>query len=142
MHVHGRVAHVIGRPRPIIAVALMFLATACGVPSSASASYNCTTLGQATYLARARLAMVGTMLSGPTAMVGGQSVLVSPARMRVTWYLKGHGPRVVKVQTRVQNGNVVKRRGIEPQAGQQWVIFTQSRHLPYWTTICAGSRHA
>lgn len=112
--------------------------TACA--SQVVGRFECRPLSQARHFAHARLVIVGTMAAGPTATVRGRSVLVSPARMRVTRYLKGAGPPMVKIVTRVQNGNIIKRTGIEPQSGQEWVIFTRSMRMPYHTTTCQGSQ--
>jgi hypothetical protein len=84
---------------------------------------------------------VGTMLAGGAANLGGHSVLVSPARVRVSHYLKGAGPHVVSVATGVTGGgHVVSEDGIEPRAGQQWTIYTRSPRMPYQTSLCDGSR--
>jgi hypothetical protein len=83
------------------------------------------------------------MLSGPTALVSGQRVLRSPARVRVLGYLKGHGPIVVRVKTgsaAVGGGIVVSEDGIEPVAGQSWRIYSDASRQPFTTSICAGSR--
>jgi hypothetical protein len=82
------------------------------------------------------------MLPGPSTALDRPHVLVSPARVGVLRYLKGNGPRVVKVTTAatVTNGGVtVAEDGIEPQAGEIWRIYTDSRHQPFDTSICAGS---
>jgi hypothetical protein len=85
----------------------------------------------------------GTMLSGPTADLGSHRVLVSPARVRVTRYLKGHGPKIVTVATAVaragDSSTIVSEDGIQPQAGQHWMIYTSSPRAPYDTSICGGS---
>ncbi len=87
------------------------------------------------------MVFVGTMLVGGAANLGGHSVLASPARVRVSRYLKGAGPGVVTVATGVTSGgNVVSEDGIEPLAGQQWMIYTRSRRMPYQTSLCDGSR--
>jgi hypothetical protein len=80
------------------------------------------------------------MLPGPTVNLGGQQVLLSPARLKVTRYLKGSGPAIVSVITAVSRaGGTVNEEGIEPQPGQQWKIYTPSRHIPYQTSVCDGS---
>jgi predicted ATPase len=35
---------------------------------------------------------------------------------------------------------VVAEAGIEPRAGQHWRIYTNSKRMPYDTSICDGSR--
>ena len=82
------------------------------------------------------------MLRGPTVRVGGRRVLGSPARMRVTRYLKGHGPWTVRLDTAITiepGGISGNEDGIEPQPGQRWKIYTTSRRQPFATSICAGS---
>lgn len=79
------------------------------------------------------------MLRGPATHNG---VLGSPARMRVERYLKGHRPRVVRINTALtieSDAIAVREDGIEPRAGQRWKIYTRSRHQPFDTSICLGS---
>jgi hypothetical protein len=124
--------------------------TGCGVAQVAAVSVretgvaaSCAALSPAAQFAGARRVFVGEMLPGPTARMGGRQVLASPARMRVASYLKGHGPRTVIVDTAVtvdRHGIAVAEDGIEPRAGQRWKIFTNSRHQPFDTSICAGAR--
>ena len=132
-------------PRPPTACMAMtslsaaVLIVACSGSSHGSSGGSCAALSPAGYFARARVVFVGTMLTGRTADVGGGSVLISPARVRVTRYLKGGGPGVVTVATGVASGSVVNEDGIEPQTGQPWKIYTLSRRMPYQTSICDGS---
>ena len=79
------------------------------------------------------------MLPGRSVEVGGASVLVSPARVHVTRYLKGTGPTVVSVTTGVTAANIASEDGINPHPGQRWTIYTSSRGEPYETSICDGS---
>lgn len=84
-----------------------------------------------------------TMLAGPVKLLASARVLSSPARVRVTRYLKGHGPRTVQVQTAVTpsaNGVTVNADGIQPQAGQHWRIYSDRSRQPFPTSVCAGSR--
>jgi len=83
------------------------------------------------------------MLAGRTVTVGGHSILVSPARVRVARYVKGTGPLVVSVVTGVTqsaSGTAVSEDGIQPEAGQQWQIYTSSTGQPFQTSICDGTR--
>jgi hypothetical protein len=82
---------------------------------------------------------MGTMLAGPTAHIGGKDLLVSPAKVRVSRYMKGHGPKVVRVLTGIQSANTVNAEGIAPRVGQRWLIYSSSNAAPYATSICAGS---
>jgi hypothetical protein len=104
---------------------------------------SCAALSPAALLAAARLVFVGEMLPGPTVLMGaGRKVLASPARMRVARYLKGHGPTTVTVETAVRivpGGITGSGEGIEPLAGQRWKIYSNSRHQPFATSVCAGS---
>lgn len=91
----------------------------------------------------ARLVLDGRMLAGATAGAGDQRVLSSPARVAVTQYLKGHGPRTVRVQTAVTatpNGVTENSEGILPGVGQRWRIFTDRSPQPLLTSDCNGSR--
>lgn len=103
---------------------------------------SCAAATSSEYFAAARIVFTGTMLPGPTADLGGHRVLVSPARVRATRYLKGHGPKIVTVATAVaragDSGTVVSEDGIQPRAGQQWTIYTSSPQVPYDPSICGG----
>jgi hypothetical protein len=107
-----------------------------------AAAASCADLRPAQELAAARLVLLGRMLPGPSAVVDGREVLGSPARVRVMRYLKGAGPRTVRVSSAVtiaRNGLTVAEDGIEPQAGEVWELYTQSRKQPYVASICGGS---
>lgn len=101
---------------------------------------SCAGLTRGQQLAAARLVFTGRFLAGPTVRVGGRDVLVSPARMRVLRYIKGRGPTLVRVTTAVTAQRSIAEDGIEAQAGERWLIYTDSRHGPYETSMCAGSR--
>ncbi len=91
----------------------------------------------------ARLVFDGTMLPGPTIPGGYPSVLSSPARVRVTRYLKGDGPRIVRVQTAATvnaHGVTENSEGILPVTGQHWRIYTDRSRQPLPTSDCNGSR--
>lgn len=74
-----------------------------------------------------------------------QGVLLSPARFRVLRYLKGHGPRVVKVPTTVTvpthgGGYNYAEDAIAPHAGQRWRIDGWRIDAGVLdTSICLGS---
>lgn len=87
--------------------------------------------------ARADVVFDGVALSGPTS-TGIQ-------RFRVTRYLKGRGPDIVRVNT----GNVLRADGtgtvtsvsIDVRRGQRWRIFAQgSATKVVRTSVCDGSR--
>jgi len=137
------------RGRPTTGIALLLpltaLITACAGSAHVSTGGEaaCASLSAAKQLASAQIAFLGTMLPGPTVKLGSQQVLLSPARVRVTRYLKGTGPAIVSVTTAVSHaGDTANAEGIEPQPGQQWTIYTSSRHMPYQTSICDGSAPA
>jgi hypothetical protein len=121
-------------------------AVAGGAPGGArtqAVAASCAALTPAQQFKAAHVVFDGTMLSGPTALVGGQRALSSPARVRVIGYLKGHGPAVVRVDTGSAAGGggiVVREDGIEPVAGQSWRIYSDASRQPFTTSICAGSR--
>jgi hypothetical protein len=107
-------------------------------PVAGAASCAASTPGQE--LRAARVVFTGVMLPGPA---DGTGELLSPARVRVSRYLKGHGPSVVRVQTAIQrsgNGYEENSEGINPHAGQRWKIYSSSAHRPYPTSDCDGSR--
>jgi hypothetical protein len=105
---------------------------------------SCARLTPAQQFRAARVVFVGTMLLGPTVPAGGGRVeLSSPARMRVSHYLKGRGPSVVRVQTAVKQsgrGYRFSEDGIEASAGDRWKIYVSSQRQPYSTSICGGSK--
>jgi hypothetical protein len=76
-------------------------------------------------------------------MVGNRHVLLSPARMRASRYLKGSGPQTVDVRTGVRliRGQIqTEEDGVMPSAGQRWEILSSSRQMPLQTSVCIGSR--
>jgi hypothetical protein len=122
------------------------VANAGGSPAGAqtqAGAASCAALTPAQQFKAAHVVFDGTMLSGPTVLVGGRPALRSPARVRVIRYLKGHGPVVVRVETgsaAAGGGIVVSEDGIEPLAGQSWRIYSDASRQPFTTSICAGSR--
>jgi hypothetical protein len=104
---------------------------------------SCAGLTRAQEFAAAKVVFDGVMLPGATAP-GTNGVLASPARVRVTDYLKGKGPVVATVQTAIQtaSGGImrVSEDGIRPRAGERWRIDASSTTEPYATSICLGSR--
>ena len=122
------------------------VAEAGGSPASTrtqAVAASCAGLTPGQQFQAAHVVFDGTMLSGPTALVGGQRALSSPARVRVIGYLKGHGPAVVRVDTGSAagaGGIVISEDGIEPVAGQDWRIYSDTSRQPFTTSICAGSR--
>ena len=128
----------------VAGVMLAACASAAGSGGSGSVSAgSCAAEHPSVYLAWARVVFTGTALPGPTADAGSAgAVLASPARFRVARYLKGGGPSVVTVQTALtvkRNVVIADEEGIEPQAGQRWMIYATSRRMPYQTSDCGGS---
>lgn len=149
----------LGRARVLgdqIAVSLIAIAIACGVAACGASNgrtdprpstvplgaASCAGLSERQQFKAARLVFDATMLPGPTVHEGRRRVLSSPAHVRVSRYLKGHGPPVVRVQTglmRAGSGVTVGGEGIEPTAGQRWRIYAQGSQ-PLATSVCLGSR--
>src|SRR5215469_9315414 len=129
----------------VLLLPVTVLMTACVGSAHISTGHGaaCASLSPAKQLADAQIAFLGTMLLGPTVKLGGQQILLSPARVRVTRYLKGTGPAIVSVITVASHaGDTANAEGIEPQPGQRWTIYTSSSHMPYQTSICDGSAPA
>jgi hypothetical protein len=83
------------------------------------------------------------MLPGATVSADDHRLLSSPARVAVIRYLKGHGPRIVRVQTGVTDtskGVTENSEGILPMPGERWRIFTGRSRQPLPTSDCNGSR--
>jgi hypothetical protein len=138
--------------RPHLCLGATLLLAGCGTTAAAltparavhrGSVASCAAVTPAQQFAFARRVFVGVMLPGRTVSYGAGRVLTSPARMRVERYLKGHGPRTVRVDTAVsttRSGIAVVEDGTEPRAGQRWKIYTDSRRQPFATSICGGSR--
>jgi hypothetical protein len=98
---------------------------------------SCIPLTPAQQRARADVIFDGTALDNPTA-TGVQ-------RFRVARYLKGRGPRIVRVQTghvrRADGSGSITSVSIDVRRGERWRIF--ARGSPWrvvHTSVCAGSR--
>jgi hypothetical protein len=140
------------RSKALIAVvgAATVLLSGCGTETGAGdpnlmtgTEASCVGLTPARQNAEARLVVLASALAGPTVGSGPRSVLLSPARMRIIRYLKGHGPRIIKVQTAVtKHGASVTEveDAIAPVAGQRWKLFLTGRRAPYRTSTCAGGK--
>ncbi len=104
---------------------------------TASASASCAPASPAEQRARARVIFDGVALEGPTA-TGIQ-------RFRVTRYLKGRGPRIVRVRTgyvrRPDGSGSITSVSIMVKRGERWRIFaTGNARTVLTTSVCAGSR--
>ena len=89
---------------------------------------------------RSDVVLQGVALRGPNA----SGALLSPARFRVTHYLKGSGPTIVRVQTATvrQGPNLeVTEDLIDPRPGETWRIYAQgSSRRVLRTSICDYSK--
>jgi hypothetical protein len=126
-------------------LAAVALLAACGRGGAAAgpgegSAASCAALPPGGALAQARVAFVGVALPGPTARLGNRRLLISPARMRVRRYLKGTGPRIVRVQTGVFGDGAFGSEGIDPAPGERWIVYTRSERPPYATGVCDGSK--
>jgi len=118
-------------------LALLAGAAAVAAALAAAAQASCIPTSPAEQRARADVIFDGVALEGPTP-TGVQ-------RFRVSRYLKGRGPRVVRVQT----GTIRRRDGtgsvtsvsVVAARGQRWRIFARgSVNRVVRTSLCDGSR--
>jgi hypothetical protein len=121
--------------KPYLALALATVAGLLVLASAAQAS--CVLLSPAEQRARAQLIFDGVALEGPTA-TGVQ-------RFRVARYLKGVGPRIVRVQTgtirRPDGSGSTTSVSLLVTRGERWRIFARGRARRILnTTVCDGSR--
>lgn len=122
------------RERVLVAIAAALIAAALST-STAYASCVPTTVPE--QRARADLIFDGIALEGPTA-TGVQ-------RFRVTRYVKGGGPRVVRVSTgtvrRADGSGNITSVSLVVKRGERWRIFAEgSARNVVRTSVCAGSR--
>ncbi len=111
-------------------------AVACGIFAS-TAEASCIPMSPAEQRARAHVLFDGVALEGPTP-TGVQ-------RFRVSRYLKGRGPRVVRVRTgyvrRADGTGSVTSVSVVAKRGQRWRIFARgSATTVLRTSVCDGSR--
>lgn len=92
------------------------------------------------HLHGADVVLVGVALDGE--VFNGEG-LFSPARFRVTRYLKGSGPRVVAVETAFRDAGRlvgVTGGGITPLPGETWKLYAERRAgHPLTTEACTNS---
>lgn len=119
----------------VVSISVVGLAALAILASTAAAS--CVPMTVAEQRARADFIFDGVALEGPTPS-GIQ-------RFRVTRYLKGRGPSVVRVNT----GNIRRADGtgsitsvsISAKRGQRWRIYARgSSRKVLRTSLCDGSR--
>jgi hypothetical protein len=116
-------------------VVMLILALGAAVPAVAGAS--CVPLTPSQQRARADVIFVGVALDGPTA-TGVQ-------RFRVRSYLKGRGPKVLRVATgevrRADGSGTVTSVSIHVERGERWRIFARgSVRRVLRTNVCDGSK--
>ena len=104
---------------------------------AAVAKASCIAMSPAEQRARAHVIFDGVALEGPTP-TGVQ-------RFRVTRYVKGRGPRVVRVSTgtvrRPDGTGSVTSVSVVAERGERWRIFGRgSPRRVVRTSICDGSR--
>jgi hypothetical protein len=118
-----------------VPVFIAVLIAASVVAGAARAS--CIKMSASEQRARADVIFDGVALDGPTA-TGVQ-------RFRVTRFLKGRGPGVVRVQTgtirRPDGTGMTTSISLHVERGQRWRIFGRgSARKVLQTNLCAGSR--
>ena len=111
-----------------------------GASTALSRPTSCVYQTEKQHRAQAEVVFGGIFLRGPTT----QGRLLSPARFRVVRYLKGKGPRRVRVQTAVRklDSDTYEwmSEGIDPRAGERWRIYGfRTRNGVVRTSGCAGS---
>ena len=126
---------VVGTMRKRVGLAFVVVATAAVFATSARAS--CIGMTPAEQRARAQVIFDGVALEGPTA-TGVQ-------RFRVTRFLKGRGPSIVRVQTgtirRADGSGMTTSVSLFVKRGQRWRIFARgSAGKVLQTNLCDGSR--
>jgi len=120
--------------RRVLAVAAATLAVLVG---AATAEASCIFQTPAEQRARADVVFDGVTLEGPTA-TGVQ-------RFKVTHYLKGRGPAIVRVQTghkvRADGSGSTTSVSVVALKGERWRIFARgSTRRTLQTNVCDGSR--
>jgi hypothetical protein len=135
--------HVTRRVDSGVLTAMKKLAVVAAVVTAGSlifavaARASCVPMSSAEQRARADVIFDGVALEGPTA-TGVQ-------RFRVRRYLKGRGPRIVRVATgnirRADGSGSVTSVSIVVARGQRWRIFARgSSWRVLRTSVCDGSR--
>ncbi len=102
-----------------------------------SAAASCVPMTDAQQRARAQIIFNGVALDGPTA--------TGIERFRVIRYLKGKGPKIVRLSTGRKRytggGGVTTSVSIDAKRGQTWRIYARRlRPGIFQTTVCDGSR--
>jgi hypothetical protein len=116
---------------------VLILTLALGAAFPAVAAASCIAMTPAEQRARANVIFEGVALEGPTA-TGVQ-------RFRVRRYLKGAGPKVLRVATgevrRADGSGTVTSVSIHVERGERWRIFARgSVRRVLHTNVCDGSK--
>lgn len=118
-----------------LALALIAVATVAAVAAS-TAHASCIRMTASEQRARADVIFDGVALEGPTA-TGVQ-------RFRVTRYVKGRGPGIVRVNTgtirRADGSGSTSSVSLLVRRGERWRIFARSTRRVLQTNLCDGSR--
>lgn len=118
-------------------VLLVFVSLVAGAVLASTAYASCIPMTAALQRARAHVIFNGVALEGPT----GTGV----QRFRVTRYLKGTGPRIVRVNTtnirRPDGTGSTTTVSLVVRAGEKWRIFGRgSARRVLRSSACDGSR--
>jgi len=116
---------------------LIFSVVATSLVVAPSAAASCVPMAAAQQRARAQIIFNGVALDGPTA--------TGIERFRVIRYLKGKGPKIVRLSTGRKRypggGGVTTSVSIDATRGQTWRIYARPlRPGIFQTTVCDGSR--
>ena len=115
----------------------LIVLVAAALVLAATARASCVPMTAAGARARADVIFDGVALEGPTA-TGVQ-------RFRVTRYLKGRGPQIVRVNTgtirRADGSGSTTSVSLLVNRGERWRVFARgSARRILQTTVCDGSR--
>jgi hypothetical protein len=116
---------------------LIFSVVVASLLLAPSAAASCVPMTASQQHARAQIIFNGMALDGPTA--------TGIERFRVIRYLKGKGPKVVRLSTGRKRypggGGVTTSVSIDAERGQTWRIYARRlRPGIFQTTVCDGSR--
>jgi hypothetical protein len=127
-------AAYVSMPQPRVFIFSVVLAS---LVFASSAAASCVPMTAAQQRARANIIFSGVALDGPTA--------TDIERFRVIRYLKGTGPRIVRLGTGRKRypggGGVITSVSIDARRGETWRIYARRlRPGIFQTTVCDGSR--
>lgn len=116
---------------------LIFCVVFASLVLAPAAAASCVPITAAQQRARAHIIFNGVALDGPTA--------TGIERFRVIRYLKGKGPKIVRISTGRKRypggGGVTTSVSIDARRGQTWRIYARRlRPGIFQTTVCDGSR--